>query len=78
VTEFTPSQMGAQYSPVHSRTNSSHSSSLLCKSRTSKEPLEPPKSDGGSQSSSGVSEEQLERQASSQSAGLDQLQGKAA
>jgi hypothetical protein len=30
-----------QYSPVHSSTSSSHSSSLLCKSRTSKEPLEP-------------------------------------
>jgi hypothetical protein len=77
VTEFTHSRMGNQYSPVHSSTNSSYSSSLLCKSRTSKEPLEPSESKADSQSSSGVSEEQLERQASSQSAGLDQLQGKA-
>jgi hypothetical protein len=36
VTEFTHSQTSAQYSPVHSSTNRSHSSSLLCKSRTSK------------------------------------------
>jgi hypothetical protein len=67
VTEFTHSRMGTQYSPVHSSTNSSHSFSLLCKSRMSKEPLEPSESEAGSQSSSGVSEERLERQASSQS-----------
>jgi hypothetical protein len=58
-TEFTHSQMGTKYSPVHSSTNSSHS--LLCKSRTSKEPLEPSESEAGSQSTSGVSEEQLEK-----------------
>jgi hypothetical protein len=76
VTEFTHSQMGTQYIPVHSSTNSSHTSTLLCKSRTSKEPLEPSESEAGSQSSSGVPEEQLERHTSSQSACLDQLQGK--
>jgi hypothetical protein len=77
VTEFTHSQMGTPYSPVHSN---SHSSSLLCKSRTSKEtePLEHSASKVGSQSTSRVSEEQLERQAGSQNARLDQLQGKAA
>jgi hypothetical protein len=64
VNEFTHPQMGTQYSPVDSSTNSSHSSSLQCKSRTSKEPLEPSESEAGSQSSSGVSEEPLERQAS--------------
>jgi hypothetical protein len=44
----------------------------------SKKPLEPSESEAGSQSLSGVSKEQLERQASSQNAELDQLQGKAA
>jgi hypothetical protein len=56
VTEFTHSWMSTQYTLVHSSTNSSHSSSLLCKSRTSKEPLEPSESEVGSQSSSGVSD----------------------
>jgi hypothetical protein len=66
VNEFTHSHMGTQYSPVHSSTSSSHSSSsLLCKSRMSKEPLEPSESKVGSQSTSGVSEEMLERQAGS-------------
>jgi hypothetical protein len=49
VTEITHSQMGTQYSPVHSSNNSSYSSSVLCKSRKSKEPLEPPESEVGSQ-----------------------------
>jgi hypothetical protein len=62
VTEFTHSGMSAEYSPVYS------SSSLLCKSRTSKEPLEPSESKVGSQSTSGMSEDQLKRQAGSQSA----------
>jgi hypothetical protein len=76
--EFTHSRMSTQYSPVHSSTNSSYSSSLLCTFRTSKEPLEPPESEVGIQSTSGVSEKRVERQASSQSAWLDQLQEKAA
>jgi hypothetical protein len=78
VTEFTHSRMDTQYSPVHSSTSSCYSSSILCKSRTSKEALEPSESAVGSQSASEVSEEMLERQAGSQSAWLDQLQGKAA
>jgi hypothetical protein len=78
VTEFTHSQTNTQDSPVHSSTNSSHRSSLLCKSRTSEEPLEPSESEVGRQSTSGVSQEQLERQAGGQSSLLDQLQGKKA
>jgi hypothetical protein len=66
VTEFTLSQIGAQFSPVHSGTSSSYSSSIICKSRTSKEPFEPSESKVGSQSTSRVSEEMLERQAGSQ------------
>jgi hypothetical protein len=68
VTEFTHSWMSTQYSPVHSSANISQSSSLLRMSRTSKEPLEPPESKVESQSTSGVSEKQIGRQASSQSA----------
>jgi hypothetical protein len=60
-TEFTHSQMGTLYSPVHSSTSSSYSSTILCKSRTSKEPLELSESEVDSQSTSGVSEEMLER-----------------
>jgi hypothetical protein len=68
VTEITHSRMSSQYSHVHSSTNNSHSSSLLCKSRRSKEPLEPSESEVGSQSTSGVSEEPRERQDGGQSA----------
>jgi hypothetical protein len=62
-TEFSHSQIATQYSPVHTSTRSSYSSSTLCKSRTSKEPLE---SKVGSQSTSGDSEEPLERYTGSQ------------
>jgi hypothetical protein len=68
VNEFTHSQIGTQYSPVHSGTSSSYSSSIICKSRTSKEPLEPSESKVGSQSTSRVSDKMLERQAGNQSA----------